>query len=125
MTRRYRSTNAHRAPRCAPPMSTAPPPASRAPAILPAAAATRSRATCSANGRTGLRSLLALVMVGHQPIEQAHAIAGAPAVVDLGLRRAHRGPRDIEMRPWRAVDEALQELRSRDRAAVAAAGVLH
>jgi hypothetical protein len=31
-------------------------------------------------------------------------------VIDLGFRRAHRGAGDVEMRPRRIVDEALQEL---------------
>src|SRR4051812_30659746 len=106
-------------------MLTAPPPASRARGISRAAAATRSPATCSAGGRTGLPSFPALVVIGDQAIQQAHAIAGPPTVVDIGFRRAHRRACDIEMRPWRAVDEALQELRSRDRAGIAAAGVFH
>src|SRR6202012_5614640 len=97
-----------------------------------AAAATRSPPTCSANGRTALRSSgrfnfrwSFLVIFRHQPVEQANTEAGAPALVDLVLRRAHCGAGDVEMRPWRAVDKALQELRSGDRATVSAAGVLH
>ncbi len=54
--RRCRSTDARRARLCAPAMSIARPRANRAPAIFPARAATRSRATCSADGRTGLPS---------------------------------------------------------------------
>jgi len=43
-------------------------------------------------------------------------------VIDVGLRRPHRGPRDIEMRPWVVVvDKALQELRGGDRTAVSRA----
>src|SRR5882672_12092495 len=67
----------------------------------------------------------ALVMLGHQMVEQAHAPARAPALVDFALRRAERGAGDIEMRPGRLADEARQKLRRRDGAAVAAASVLH
>ena len=63
--------------------------------------------------------------VADQPVEQANAVARTPAVVDVGLRRAHRGPGDVEMRPRRVVDETLQELRRGDRTAVAPAGILH
>src|SRR5205823_5713055 len=123
--RHDRSTDAHPAHPRAPPKSTAPPPASRAPAISRAATATRLPATCSAGDRIELPSFLGFVAVPHQPIEQANAVARCPALVDLRLRRPHRGPCNIEMRPWRIVDEALQELCSRDRSAVTHAGVLH
>src|ERR1700753_2784070 len=118
--RRDSSTDGRRAHRHVPATSPAPPRASRARAIFRAAAAARSPPTCSANGRTGLRS--SLVVIRNQAIEQAHAVTRSPALVDLRLARAHRGPRDVEMRPWRVVDEALQELRGRDRAAMPAAG---
>src|SRR5882757_10302783 len=121
--RRDRSIDAHRARRRAPARSIARPPASRAPAISPGAAAARFPATCSAGDRTGLRSFF--VVIRDQPLQQANAKARAPALIDLGFRRPHRRSRDIEMRPWRAVDETLQELGGGDRAAMAAAGVLH
>src|SRR6266851_1420548 len=66
-----------------------------------------------------------LVVIAHELIEQPHAPARAPALVDLGLRRAERGAGDVEMRPRRLADEALQHLRRRDRAAPPSAGVLH
>src|SRR5207237_2738100 len=123
--RRCRSTDARRAPQRVPARSTAPPPASRARAISRATAATRFPATCFADGRTALPSFFGFVMIGHQPLQQANAVARAPAVIDVGLRRPHRGAGDVEMRPRRVVDEALQELRGGDRTAVTAAGILH
>src|ERR1700679_1067696 len=66
-----------------------------------------------------------LVVIGDQPVEQAHAPAGAPGRVDFTGRRTHRPPRYVQMRPRRVVDEALEKLRRRDRAAVAPPGVLH
>src|SRR6185437_5659311 len=122
---RGRSTNARRARRHALPTWTARPRANHAPATFQATAAGHSPASCPADDRTVPRSSPAFVILRDQPVQQAHAEAGPPALVDLGLRRSHRGPRDIEMRPWRIVDETLQELRRRDRAAVAIAGVLH
>src|ERR1700712_4175778 len=71
------------------------------------------------------RLFFGFVVFGNQPIQQANAVARTPAVIDLGLRRAHRGSRDIEMRPWRIVDETLQELGGGDGAAVACTGILH
>src|SRR5262245_47191277 len=68
---------------------------------------------------------LALVMIAHKWVEQPHAPARAPALVDIGLRRAHRRAGDVEMRPRRRADETLEELRRRDRTAVTAAGILH
>src|SRR5262249_28286214 len=125
--RRERSTTARRAPRSAPPRPPAPPRASRARAISRSARAAPARAAGAAGGRTASRSWRAslLVILGDQPFEQAHAETRAPALVDVGLRRAHGGAGDVEMRPRRLVDEALQELRRGDRAAVAAAGILH
>src|SRR5215472_926659 len=59
------------------------------------------------------------------PPPAAQAIARrTPAAVDVVLRRSHAGAGDIEMRPRRLVDKALQQLRSRDRAAMAATGIL-
>src|SRR5262245_66215860 len=72
---------------------------------------------------TDIASLL--VVFGHQPVQQAHAEAGAPAAVDLALRRAHGSAGDVEMRPWRLVDETLQQLRRRNGAAMAPTGILH
>src|SRR5260221_13573257 len=106
-------------------MSTAPPRASHVPAIFRARTATRFQATCFAGDRTELPSSLCFVVIRNQPLEQANAKSRTPALIDVGLRRAHRGSRDIEMCPWRVVDEALQELRGGDRTAVAGAGVLH
>src|SRR6185369_9694399 len=122
--RRDRSTDAHPAHRRVPPRSTAPRRASRARAISREEAATRSLPSCFADGRTALQSF-ALVMICHQTIQEADAVAASPALVDVGLRRAHGGAGDVEMRPGRAVDEALEELRRGDRAAMAAAGVFH
>src|SRR5258707_791594 len=62
----------------------------------------------------------ALVMLGHQMVEQAHAPARPPALVDFVLRRAERGAGDIEMRPGRLADETRQKLRRRVGAAVTA-----
>src|SRR6202007_2292170 len=66
-----------------------------------------------------------LVMLLDQPVEQAHAPARAPALVDIGLRRIERGSGNVEMRPWRLVDKPRQQLRRSDRARPAAPGVLH
>src|SRR5258708_39873702 len=99
--------------------------ASRAPAIFRATAARRSRATCSADGRTGFPSSAGFVMLGNQVIQQANAKTRSPALIDVGFRRPHRRSRDVEMRPWRVIDEALQELRRSDRTAIAGTGVLH
>ena len=63
-------------------------------------------------------------MLGHQVVEQTHAPAGAPALVDFALRRSERGAGNVQMGPWRLADEARQQLRRRDGAAVAATGVL-
>src|ERR1700759_2903400 len=121
--RRDRSTNGHRAQRPVPATTLTPPRASRARAISRAAAAARSPPTYSANGRTGLRS--SLVMFRDQTVEQAHAITGAPAVVDLGFRRPRGGPGEAEIPPRVVFEETLQKLPRRDRAAIAAAGILH
>src|SRR5690606_22200546 len=129
---RGRSTAAPTAPRPAPPIRPAPPPAGRAPGSSPASAARPGRAACASCGRSALRSwsgraCLLLVMLRHEGVEQAHAEAAAA----LGHRRlvlaVPGDPRDVEVRPGRAVlDEALQELRGGDRAAGApAADVLH
>src|SRR5258708_20027770 len=106
-------------------MSTAPQRTSHVPVIFPARTATRFQATCFAGDRTELPSSLCFVVIRNQPLQQANAKPRTPALIDVGFRRAHRGSRDIEMRPRRVVDEALQELRGGDRAAVAGAGVLH
>src|SRR4030088_1972170 len=124
MNRRDRSTNERRAHQCAPAMSTARQPASHAPAIFRARAARRFRATCFADGRTGLPSSLGFVMLRDQSFQQANAVTRTPAMIDFGFRRAHRRSRDIEVRPRCVVDEALQELLVCDRTAAAAACVL-
>src|SRR6185437_10561392 len=125
MNRRCRSTNGHRAPRLVPASLTAPPPASRDQATSRAAAAARSRATCFAGGRTGPRSSPCFVIFGHQPVQQADAKTRSPTLIDLVLWRSHRRSRDVEVSPRRVVHKTLQELRGRDRATVATAGVLH
>src|SRR5208337_3931335 len=99
--RRDRSTNARRARQRAPAMSTARQPANHAPAIFRARAAKRFRATCFADGKIELPSSLCFVILRDQPLEQANAIARTPALTDVGFRRAHRGSRDIEVRPRR------------------------
>src|SRR3954471_10480762 len=71
------------------------------------------------------RLAASLVMVGDQPIEEPDAPSGAPASVDFGLRRTHAGAGDIEMRPRRLVDEALEKLRRGDRPGATPAGILH
>src|ERR1700722_11307007 len=128
--RRGRSTDAHRAHLCALAMSTAPRRASHAPATSRAVAAERFRASCPANGRTELPSsgsqlFFGFVIFRDQPFQQPNAIPRAPALIDLGFRRAHRGSRDIEMRPGRTVNEPLQELRRGNRTTVASAGIFH
>src|SRR3979490_1211434 len=125
MNRRDRSTNERRARPHAPATSTARQRASRAPAIFPARAATRFRATCFADGKTELPSSLCFVILRYQPLQQANAVTRTPAVIDFRFRRAHPRSRSIELRPWCVIDETLQELRGGDRAAVAGAGVLH
>src|SRR3954447_17488879 len=67
----------------------------------------------------------ALVVVSDKAVQEPDAPTGTPASVYLGVRRAHCGPRNVEMRPGRIVDEALQELRRRDRAGMAAPGIFH
>src|SRR5215831_13593705 len=67
-----------------------------------------------------------LVMLTHQPVEQPHAESRSPAPIDLAVGRRKSSASDIEMRPCRSLlDEALEELRGRDRAAPFAAGVLY
>src|SRR5215471_21660771 len=67
----------------------------------------------------------ALIMFGHEVIEEAHAPARAPALVDFALWRAERGAGDVQMGPRCLADEARQQLCRRDSAAMTAAGVLH
>src|SRR5262245_18675041 len=67
-----------------------------------------------------------LVVIGDQPVEQPDAKSRSPASIDLAVDRRHCRAGDVEMRPRRSVlDEALEELRGRDRAAPLAARVLH
>src|SRR4051794_41461813 len=68
---------------------------------------------------------LLLVIVRHQPIQETHAKARGPTLVDVALRRAHAGAGDVEMRPWRLVDKAQEKLCRGDRAGVAATDILH
>src|SRR5277367_5054293 len=68
---------------------------------------------------------LIFVGVGHETIEKTHAPARTPGLIDVGRRRTHGRARDVDMRPGRLLDESLYELRSSDRAAVAASGILH
>ena len=74
-------------------------------------------------GNNGERSTL--VIFGDQAVEQPDAPTRSPGLVDLVRRRTHRRAGDVEMRPGRIVDEALEELRRGDRAGVSPAGVLH
>ena len=73
--------------------------------------------TCSwaASEETGRLAHSSLVIVGDEPVEQPDAESRAPALIDLVCRRTHPGAGDIKMRPGRAVDEALEELRGGDR----------
>src|SRR5262249_47543849 len=64
-------------------------------------------------------------MVRNEPIEQPYSPARGPTAVDVGLRRGKSGAGNVEVRRGRIVDETLQELRGRDGAARASAGVLH
>src|SRR5512144_1365219 len=66
-----------------------------------------------------------LVINGDQPVEQAHAKAAGALRhgVAVLLRPGDAG--DVEMRPRRLADEALEELRGGDRAGAAVADVLH
>src|SRR6516225_6249727 len=67
-----------------------------------------------------------LVMLTHQPVEQPYAESISPAPIDLAIGRRKSSASDIEMRPCRSLlDEALEELRRRDRASPFAAGVLY
>src|SRR5208282_1506224 len=68
---------------------------------------------------------LIFVGVGHKTIQKANSPARTPGLIDVRGRRAHRRPRDVDMRPRSLFYESLQELRCGDRAAVAAAGILH
>src|SRR5512132_128814 len=66
-----------------------------------------------------------LVILGDQPVEQAQAKAAGALRhgVAVLLRPGDAG--DVEMRPRRLADEALEELRGGDRAGAAVADVLH
>src|SRR6476660_10514307 len=68
---------------------------------------------------------LLLVIFCHQPIEETHAKARGPALVDVALRRAHAGASYVEMRPWRLVYKAQENLCCGDRTGVAATDILH
>ena len=61
---------------------------------------------------------LALVIVAHETVEDAHTPARAPARlarIILAAHAAHRRAGDVDMAPGLVIDEALQELRRRDR----------
>src|SRR5258708_19229175 len=66
-----------------------------------------------------------LVIFGNKPVQQPYAETGAPAPIDLVLRRAHRCSRNVKMGPGRLVDKALQQLRRRNSTPVPATRVLH
>src|SRR5690606_29204624 len=69
---------------------------------------------------------LFLEIVGDEAVEQAHAVAGRTLVPCRAGLRGPDHPGDVEMRPADAViDEALEELRGGDRAALARADILH
>src|SRR5277367_4173903 len=68
---------------------------------------------------------LIFVGVGHETIEETHAPARTPRLIDVRRRGTHRRAGDVDMRPRRLPDESLYELRGSDRAAVAPPGVLH
>src|SRR5262245_55311940 len=71
-------------------------------------------------------SLMLLVVIAHQAIEQPDTKSRSPAPIDLALRRRQSSACDVEMSPGRSVlDEALEKLCGRDRAAPFATGVLH
>src|SRR5580693_267029 len=87
-----------------------------------AATSTTTSRRCSRPEASVLR---VLVEPRHQVVEQAHAVA-AGAVGDggdlgRGLPDRHA---DVQVRPGRVVDEALEEEGGGDRAAEAVAGVL-
>src|SRR5579871_1349770 len=65
-------------------------------------------------------------MILDKPVEDANAPAGPPARDERLLLPVLPGDaRNIEMRPRRLLDEALEKLRRTDRARVRADGVLH
>src|SRR5215208_3313451 len=65
-------------------------------------------------------------MIGDEAIEQAYAPACSPRRRESLLLAVLPGDaRDIEVRPWNLVHEALQNLRRGDRARVRATDVLH
>src|SRR5262249_39255215 len=66
-----------------------------------------------------------LLAPGDQVVQQPHPPARPPALVDVGLRRAHAGAGDVQVGPRGLGDESLQELGGGDRAGVAAAGILY
>src|SRR5260370_2226121 len=99
MNHRDRSTNERPALPHAPVTSTARRPASHAPAISRARAARRFRATCFADGRTGLPASLGFVILADQPFHQANAVSRTPALINFGLRRAHPRSPDLYAPP--------------------------
>src|ERR1700690_1313288 len=68
---------------------------------------------------------LIFVGIGHETIEETHAPARTPGLIDVRRRRTHRRAGDVDMRPRRLLDESLYELRRGDRAAETPPGILH
>ena len=54
---------------------------------------------------------LIFVGIGHETIEETHAPARTPGLIDVRRRRTHRRACDVDMRPRRLPDESLDELR--------------
>src|SRR5215472_1476925 len=95
-------------------------PSSHVQATFPAAPAIRLRVSGLAGDRKESRSLdvtmLFLVMIGHQTIQQPHTPPRAPTLVDIGLARVKSGACDIKMCPrYFVVNETLDELGGGDR----------
>src|SRR4051812_24916303 len=64
-------------------------------------------------------------MLRHERIQEPHSESRAPTPIGLGLWRAHCGAGNVKMRPWRLLDEPLQELRCANRAGLSSARILH
>src|SRR3546814_12420454 len=68
---------------------------------------------------------LSFVMIGDEPVEQAHAIAGRALGIGRAVLVVPGHARDIEMRPGDAlVHETLEELCRGDRPGLARADIL-
>ena len=57
---------------------------------------------------------LILVGIGHETIEETHAPARTPGLIDVGRRGTHCRASNVDMRPRRLFDESLDELRRSD-----------